>query len=63
MGHILMDEMPTLWLDGNIDVLRRLLHNPFKILPRTFAMWWGIRRESDSMKIYGGEVNLCVPIF
>ena len=32
MGHILMDGMTTLWLDGRTDVLGRLLHKAFKNL-------------------------------
>ena len=41
----------------------RLLHMYFRIFPHTFATWWGLGRESSFRKIYGGEVNLCVPNF
>ena len=37
MGHILMDGMTTLWLDGHTDVLGRLLHKAFKNLLHTSA--------------------------
>ncbi|RVW30367.1 La-related protein 1A [Vitis vinifera] len=43
MGHILMDETPTWWLNGHIDVLGRLLlnfpvSNPILFLPAKF-LW------------------------
>ena len=58
-----MDEMPTLWLDGYTDVLGRLSHKSFKNFPHTTTLWWEMGRESDSRKIYGGEVNLYVHNF
>ena len=63
MQHILMDGITTFWLDGYIDVLWRLLHKFFKTFPHTPALWWGMGRESDFGKIYGGEINLCVHNF
>ena len=63
MGHILMDEMSTFWLHGHTDVLGRLLHKSFRILPHILALWWGMERKSVSRKIYDGVVNFCVPNF
>ena len=63
MGHILMDGMLALWLDGNINVLGRLLHKSFKVLPHPPALWWRMGRESGSRNIYGREVNFYVPNF
>lgn len=42
IGHILMDETLTIWLDGHTDVFRRLLHKFF-------------RKGSDFGKIYCGK--------
>ena len=42
MTHILMDGTPTFWLDGHMDVLRRLLYKSFKFLSHTSALWWGM---------------------
>ena len=60
MGHILIDGTPTWWLDGHTNVLGRLLHKSFRILPHILALWWGMERKSVSRKIYDGVVNFCV---
>ena len=56
MGHILMDGMPTWWLDGHTDVLGRLL---LKFFPLLFAWWWAMGREFVFGKIFGGVTKLC----
>ncbi|RVX12962.1 Callose synthase 9 [Vitis vinifera] len=63
LGHILMDEVPTFWLDGHKDVLGRLLHKSFRIIPHAPALWWGARREYDFGKIIDGDINLCLHNF
>lgn len=58
-----MDGTLTIRLDGHIDILRRLLHKFFRTFPHTSTLWWGMGKESDFGKIYGGEINLCVHNF
>ena len=60
MRHILMDGTQPLWLDGHTNVLGRLLHKSFKLLPHIPALWWGMGRESGSRKIlWWGSQPLC----
>ena len=59
MGHILMDETPTWWLNGHTVVIGRLLHKFFRISPHISVLWWGMGRISIFRKIYRGVTNLC----
>lgn len=63
MGHIVMDETPTFWLDGHTNVLERLLHKSFTNLPHIPALWWGMGREFSYGKIYGGKSTFMFSIF